>query len=594
MEKITRLFDLLPHYETKFRPKDDVVAGKENGEWIKYSIGQYREAADAISFALLGNGIVKGDKIATIMTSRPEWNFIDMGIMQIGAVHVPVYPTISESDYKYILNHAGVKFVFISGRDIYRKIEHILPDVVDLKGVYSVKETEGTMLLDDFSASGRRQANPQLLEKAKAAVGTDDIATLIYTSGTTGNPKGVMLTHANIISNFIAVQHIPPIGEEGKALSYLPLCHVYERMLNYLYQYLGISVYYAESMATIGDNMREIRPDILTTVPRLLEKIYDRIMNTGRKLKGIRRFIFFWAVNLGLKYEMYEANGWFYSVQLRLANKLVFSKWRDAVGGNMKVIVSGGAALQPRLARVFWAAGIPVLEGYGLTETSPVIAVNDFSENGNSIGTVGRVLKGITLQIAGDGEILCKGPNVMPGYFKEPELTSEAIDKEGWFHTGDIGRLESTGHLRITGRKKEIFKTSLGKYISPEMIENKFKESSFIDTLMVIGENQKFAAALVVPDFPHLRGWCAIKDIPYTTDAEVIALPRVRKRFQQELDKFNKFFGATEQVKRFELIDHEWTVDSGELTASLKLRRRYINEKYDLVIRKIFNLDDDE
>lgn len=594
MEKITRLFDLLPHYETKFRPKDDVVAGKENGEWIKYSIGQYREAADAISFALLGNGIVKGDKIATIMTSRPEWNFIDMGIMQIGAVHVPVYPTISESDYKYILNHAGVKFVFISGRDIFRKIEHILPDVVDLKGVYSVKETEGAMLLDDFSASGRRQANPQLLEKAKAAVGTDDIATLIYTSGTTGNPKGVMLTHANIISNFIAVQHIPPIGEEGKALSYLPLCHVYERMLNYLYQYLGISVYYAESMATIGDNMREIRPDILTTVPRLLEKIYDRIMNTGRKLKGIRRFIFFWAVNLGLKYEMYEANGWFYSVQLRLANKLVFSKWRDAVGGNMKVIVSGGAALQPRLARVFWAAGIPVLEGYGLTETSPVIAVNDFSENGNSIGTVGRVLKGITLQIAGDGEILCKGPNVMPGYFKEPELTSEAIDKEGWFHTGDIGRLESTGHLRITGRKKEIFKTSLGKYISPEMIENKFKESSFIDTLMVIGENQKFAAALVVPDFPHLRGWCAIKDIPYTTDAEVIALPRVRKRFQQELDKFNKFFGATEQVKRFELIDHEWTVDSGELTASLKLRRRYINEKYDLVIRKIFNLDDDE
>jgi len=594
MENVTRLFDLLPRYEQMFRPKDDVVAGKENGEWVKYSIGKYREAADAISYALLGNGITKGDKVATIMTSRPEWNFIDMGIMQTGAVHVPVYPTISESDYKYILNHAGVKFLFISGRDIYRKIEHILPDVVDLKGVYSVKETEGTLLLEDFSASGRRQANPQLLDKAKAAVGTDDVATLIYTSGTTGNPKGVMLTHANIISNFIAVQHIPPIGEEGKALSYLPLCHVYERMLNYLYQYLGISVYYAESMATIGDNMREVKPDILTTVPRLLEKIYDRIMNTGRKLKGIRRFIFFWAVNLGLKYEMYEVNGWFYGLQLRLARKLVFSKWREAVGGNMKVIVSGGAALQPRLARVFWAAGIPVLEGYGLTETSPVIAVNDFSENGNCIGTVGRVLECVTLKIANDGEILCKGPNVMPGYYKEPELTSEAIDNEGWFHTGDIGRLESTGHLRITGRKKEIFKTSLGKYISPEMIENKFKESSFIDTLMVIGENQKFAAALVVPDFPHLRGWCAIKDIPYTSDAEVIALPRVRKRFQQELDKFNKFFGATEQVKRFELIDHEWTVDSGELTASLKLRRRYINEKYDLVIKKIFNLDDDE
>jgi long-chain acyl-CoA synthetase len=594
MDDVTRLFDLLPHYEQKFRPKEDVIAGKDNGEWVKYSIAGYREAADAVSYALLAHGIGKGDKIATIMPSRPEWNFIDMGIMQTGAVHVPVYPTISESDYKYILNHAGVKYVFISGRDIYRKIEHILPEVVELKGIYSVKETEGTQLFGDFLGFGRQHKNPNLLEKVKASVAAEDIATLIYTSGTTGNPKGVMLTHANIISNFKAVRHIPPVGEEGRALSYLPLCHVYERMLNYLYQYLGISVYYAESMATIGDNMREIKPDILTTVPRLLEKIYDRIMNTGRKLKGIKRFIFFRAVNLGLRYEMYEANGWLYGLELRIANKLVFSKWREAVGGNMKVIVSGGAALQPRLARVFWAAGIPVLEGYGLTETSPVIAVNDFTENGISIGTVGKVIGGVTIQIAGDGEILCKGPNVMPGYYLEPGLTAEAIDDAGWFHTGDIGRLESSGHLRITGRKKEIFKTSLGKYISPELIENRFKESSFIDTLMVIGENQKFAAALVVPDFPHLRGWCAIKEIPYTTDAEVIALPRVRKRFQQEMDKYNRLFGATEQVKKFELIDHEWTVDSGELTASLKLRRRFINEKYELLIKRVFNLDDDE
>lgn len=594
MNDVTRLFDLLPRYERLFSAKDDVIAGKENGVWIKYPIGQYRETANAISYALLSFGIKKGDKVATIMPSRPEWNFLDMGIMQIGAIHVPVYPTISESDYKYILSHAGVKFVFISGKDIFRKIEHITNDVEGLMGIYAIKETEGTLSLQSFIEHGRQHASPDQLQRAASVVETNDIATLIYTSGTTGNPKGVMLTHANIISNFKSVAHIPPFGSEGKALSYLPLCHVYERMLNYMYQYLGISVYYAESMATIGDNMREISPDILTTVPRLLEKIYDKIMGTGRKLKGIKKFIFFWAVNLGLHYEMDEANGWFYTFKLKLANKLVFSKWRAAVGGNMKVIVSGGAALQPRLSRVFWAASIPVLEGYGLTETSPVIAVNDFSENGNCFGTVGKTIRNVTVRIANDGEILCKGPNVMPGYFKEPELTAEAIDTEGWFHTGDIGVFEKAGHLRITGRKKEIFKTSLGKYISPELIENRFKESSFIDTLMVIGENQKFAAALVVPDFPHLKSWCAIKGIPYTTEAEMIALPRIKKRFQQEIDKFNKFFGATEQVKRFELIDHEWSVDSGELTASLKLRRRYINEKYATVIKAIFRLNDDE
>jgi long-chain acyl-CoA synthetase len=594
MNDVTRLFDLLPRYETTFPPKDDVFAGKENGEWVKFPIRRYREIADAISYALLSFGVVKGDKIATIMPSRPEWNFLDMGIMQIGAVHVPVYPTISESDYKYILNHAEVKFVFISGKDIFRKIEHIINDIPGLMGVYAIKETEGTLSLQSFIELGRQNLAPELLQKAGSAVKTNDVATLIYTSGTTGNPKGVMLTHANIISNFKSVAHIPPFGSEGKALSYLPLCHVYERMLNYMYQYLGISVYYAESMATIGDNMREISPDILTTVPRLLEKIYDRIMGTGRKLTGIKKFIFFWAVNLGLHYEMDDANGWFYSLKLKLANKLVFSKWRAAVGGNMKVIVSGGAALQPRLSRVFWAAGIPVLEGYGLTETSPVIAVNDFSENGNCFGTVGKIISNVSVRIANDGEILCKGPNVMPGYFKEPELTAEAIDPEGWFHTGDIGVFEKTGHLRITGRKKEIFKTSLGKYISPELIENKFKESSFIDTLMVIGENQKFAAALVVPDFPHLKSWCGIKGIPYTTDAEMIAVPRIKKRFQQEIDKFNKFFGATEQVKRFEIIDHEWNVDNGELTASLKLRRRFINDKYAQVIKTIFRLNDDE
>lgn len=594
MQGITRLFDILEYYERNFRPKDDVLAGKENGEWVKYPIEKYREIVDAVSCGILAMGIGKDDKIATIMPSRPEWNFLDMGIMQAGAVHVPVYPTISESDYKYILRHAGVKLLFISGKEIYRKIEHIVSDVPSLLGVYAVKATSGLPMFEEFVNYGRQNTDAGRLTSVRDSIQSDDLATIIYTSGTTGNPKGVMLSHANILSNVEAVKHIPPVGENGKALSYLPLCHVYERMLNYLYQYLGISVYYAESMATIVDNLKEVKPDIMTTVPRLLEKIYDRILGTGRKLKGIKKFLFFRAVNTGLRYEMYGANGWYYQLKLNVYSSLIFSKWRAAVGGNMKVIVSGGAALQPRLARVFWAAGIPVLEGYGLTETSPVIAVSDFGVNGCSFGTVGKVLKGVDVKIADDGEILCKGPNVMQGYYNEPALTAEAIDSAGWFHTGDMGRIEESGHLKITGRKKEIFKTSLGKYISPELLENKFKESSFIDTLMVIGENQKFAAALVVPDFPHLRGWCAIKEIPYTTDAEMVALPRIKKRFQQELDKYNKFFGATEQVKKFELLDHEWTVDSGELTASLKLRRRYILEKYEANIRKIFNLEDDE
>lgn len=594
MDKVTRLFDLLPHYQQNFKPKDDVLAGKENSKWTLYSIDKYRSMADAVSYALLNMGIKKGDMVATIMSSRPEWNILDMGIMQAGAVHVPVYPTISESDYKFILNHSGIKYLFISGKDIYRKIEHILPEVESLIEVYSIKETESLKTLADVVEHGIQHAAPELLERAKSAIGTDDVATLIYTSGTTGNPKGVMLTHLNIISNFKAVAHIPPFGEEGKALSYLPLCHVYERMLNYMYQYLGISVYYAENMATIGDNLREVRPDILSTVPRLLEKIFDKIMGTGRKLKGIKKIIFFWSVRLGLRYELDGKNGWYYEAKLKLAQKLVFSKWKAAVGGNMKVIVSGGAALQPRLARIFWAAGIPVLEGYGLTETSPVISVNDFGENGVSFGTVGRILKGVNVSIADDGEILCKGPNLMKGYYKEAGLTEEAIDPQGWFHTGDMGKIEKGAYLKITGRKKEIFKTSLGKYISPELLENKFKESSFIDTLIVIGENQKFAAALVVPDFPHLRAWCTIKEIAYTSDAEMVALPQIKKRFQKELDKYNKYFGVTEQVKRFALVDHEWSVDTGELTASLKLRRRFILEKYELVVKKIFNLSEEE
>ena len=528
---VSRIFDLLPRYKKKFKPKNDVVAGKENGEWVRYSIDQYIEIVNNISYGLLKLGIKKGDNIATISNNRPEWNFIDMGILQTGAIHVPIYPTISESDYQYILDHAEVKYVFVAGKELLRKIEHILPNIPTLKGLYTFKKHEGFKHLSELIELGNQNPEPKKLESIKASIKSNEIATLIYTSGTTGNPKGVMLSHNNIVSNFKAVSKIPPIGEEGKSISYLPLCHVYERMLNYLFQYLGISIYYAENLGTIVDNIKEIKPEIMSTVPRLLEKVYDKIIMKGRKLTGIKKMIFFWSVNLGLRYELDGANGWWYEYKLKIAKKLVFKKWQEGLGGRLEIMVSGGAAIQPRLVRIFTAAGIPVLEGYGLTETSPVIAVSNFWKNGIKFGTVGPILKDVKVKIAEDGEILCKGPNLMLGYYKAPKLTEEVIDKDGWFHTGDIGKIEDTGQLRITGRKKEIFKTSLGKYISPQLIENKFKESPFIDVIFVLGENQKYAAALVVPDFEHLRSWCRVKEIKYTTNKEMLADPVIKKTF---------------------------------------------------------------
>jgi long-chain acyl-CoA synthetase len=593
MQDVTRLFDILPHYADSFKPKDDVLAGKDNGTWIKYSIKDYISHADNISYGLLKLGIKPGDNIATISGSRPEWNLVDMGIQQVGAIHVPIYPTISESDYKYILEHAEVKVIFVTGREIYRKIEHLVGDLKGLLGVYSFKETDGVKHLDELISLGKENTEPLQINAIKESIKPDDLATIIYTSGTTGNPKGVMLTHYNIISNIKAVKHIPPVGEEGRALSYLPLCHIYERMLVYLYQYVGISVYYAENPATVGENLREIKPDILSTVPRLLEKVYERIINSGRKLTGVKKMIFFWAVSVGSRYELNGARGPYYALKLKIARKLVFSKWQEALGGNLKVIVSAGAALQPRLAHIFWAAGIPILEGYGLTETSPVISVSTLEEGGVKFGTVGPVIKNTTVRIAEDHEILCKGPGLMQGYYKEPALSAQAIDSDGWFHTGDLGQLEPEGHLKITGRKKEIFKTSFGKYVSPEMVENRMKESEFIDALMVVGENQKYAAAIVVPDFNHLRSWCEIKGIPYTSNTEMIAMERIQKRFHKEIHKYNKHLGATEQIKAFELLNTEWTVDSGELTATLKLKRGLINERYKSTIGRLFNKQDD-
>jgi long-chain acyl-CoA synthetase len=584
---VTRLFDLLAFYKKSFKPKDDVLAGKEAGKWVKYSIDQYIETATNISYGLLKLGVRPGDKIATISNNRPEWNFLDMGILQIGAVHVPIYPTISESDYKYILAHSEVKLVFISGKEIMRKIEHILPGIAAIQGIYSYKPADGAKQLDDLIELGKANPRPEEVESIKAGITTDSLATLIYTSGTTGFPKGVMLSHKNILSNVMAVKHIFPVDETCKGLSYLPLCHVYERMDNYTYQYLGLSIYYAENMGTIADNIREVKPEIFTTVPRLLEKVYDKILAKGSQLKGFKKGVFFWAVSLANRYEL-EGKGWLYHAQLRLADRLVYSKWREALGGKARVIVSGGAALQPRLARIFTAAGIPILEGYGLTETSPVIAVNTLEKGGRMFGTVGKPLTNVEVKIADDGEILSKGTNIMMGYFKEPGMTAHAIDTDGWFHTGDVGKLEPEGHLRITGRKKEIFKTSLGKYISPQLLENKFKESKFIEDIIILGENRKYAAALVVPDFIFLRAWCEHKGHEYSSDHEMIKNPIIKKRFRKEIDHFNKFFGNTEQIQNFDLIDHQWSLETGELTANLKLKRSYIFDKYKDEVEMLF------
>ena len=586
--QVTRTFDLLPRYKARFRPKDDVLAGKVDGKWIKYSIDDYIETANNISYALLKSGIEKGDKIATITTNRPEWNFLDMGIAQIGAVHVPIYPTISESDYEYILKHAEVKMVFVEGKELLRKIENILPSITSIKEVYTFRKIDIVKPLEDFIRFGKENADPAKLEGIKNTIKPEDTATLIYTSGTTGNSKGVTLSHNNFISQVLDLYHVFPVDDTCKCLSYLPVSHVYERTNLYVYQYLGVSIYYAQNMGTIADNLKEIGPEMLTTVPRLLEKVYDKIVAKGMKLKGVKKNLFFWALNLGLKYEVDGKNGWLYEKQLKLANKLIFSKWREALGNNMRVIVSGGAALQPRLARVFTAGNIPVLEGYGLTETSPVIAVNTLEKGGLKFGTVGKPLKNVEVKIADDEEILCKGPNVMQGYYKDPEMTKEAIDEDGWFHTGDLGRIEPEGHLKITGRKKAIFKTAMGKYISPEHIENKFVESPFIDSILVVGENQKFAAALIVPDFLFLKSWCAKKGVKCSTNQEMINHPEVIKRFRKEINEYNQNFGSYEQIKKYKLLDKEWTIETRELTANLKLRRKFIFEKYNSDIEGLF------
>ena len=585
--ELKRLFDF-PYYQLEHFPKADALCSKVDGKWKPYSTQEFIDHANALSRGLLKLGINPGDKIGIICTvNRPEWNMTDIGVLQTGAIDVPIYPTISSEDYEYILNHSECKVCFVSDKVVLDKLNAIKDNVPTLKHIYTYDKIEGATNWSEMLDSNN-EIDQAEVEKRKDAVKTEDLATLIYTSGTTGKPKGVMISHKNIASNSIASTERLPVNEYAKALSFLPVCHVYERMIHYLYMMNGVSIYFAESMETIGDNLRETQPNVFTAVPRLLEKVYDKIVTKGAAAGGIKTKLFFWALNLGLRYEVNGANGAWYEFQLKIARKLIFSKWKEALGGKCEVIASGSAALQPRLARVFHAAGLPVMEGYGLTETSPVISVNCSDNDGVRFGTVGRKLNGVEVKIAEDGEICAKGDLLMMGYYKDEEKTKEVIDSEGWFHTGDIGCFVDGDFLKITDRKKEIFKTSGGKYIAPQQMENKYKESRFIEQIMVIGENKKHPAALIVPAFAFVEEWCKLKNISISSNAELIKNENVIARINEELEGFNSQFGKWEQVKKFELIDHEWTVDTEELTPTMKLKRKNIMAKYTHLVEKIY------
>ena len=572
-----RIIDILPHYKANYNRKD-VLVFKDSGKWSPISIDEFISNADLLSYGLMAHGIGPDDKVAIISSNCPEWNFADFAIAQIGAVSVPVYPTMSASDTEFILNDAGVKIAFVLDEELFDKIESIKSNCPELFGIYSFKKLSGRSHWTDLREEGASAPQKDKLDAYKADVKPDQMLTLIYTSGTTGTPKGVMLSHNNLITNVIAAGEVCPVNNNHKVLSFLPLSHIFERMLVYLYLYVGAGVYYAESLETIGDNLKEVKPFAFSTVPRLLEKVYDKIVAKGNELTGIKRSLFFWALELGHKFELDGANGWWYEFQLSLANKLIFSKWREALGGEVGVIVSGSAALQPRLARVFTAAKINVLEGYGLTETSPVITVNRLDKGMRKFGSVGPPIRDVEVKIAPDGEVLCKGPNVMLGYYKRQDFTDEVL-KDGWLHTGDIGEMDGP-LLKITDRKKEIFKTSGGKYIAPQIMENKFKESIYIEQIMVVGENQKHPSALIVPSFDAVKEWAKQKGKSYSSDVELCNSVDVQALIQSEVDKLNAGFGHYEMIKKFCLMPAEWSVATGELTPKLSLKRRVIQEKF--------------
>lgn len=583
----TRLFELLDRQLSGF-PKTDALTCKEDGQWKSYSTKQFKDMADYISYGLLAYGLKPGDRVGLIANNRPEWNFIDQGTLQAGIISVPVYPTISLNDLKYILQHSEVKMVFVSSLELFEKVNSISHELKDYKGTFTFDKVQNVPHYTMVMEAGEKNPAADEIKKIRDSIKPDDLATLIYTSGTTGFPKGVMLSHHNILSNCKATEKLCPFDKSWRALSFLPLNHIYERMLSYVYIYYGISVYYAESLETIGDNLKEVRPMIFVTVPRLLEKVFDKIVSKGSELKGVKKALFFWSLNLGLKYELKGANGAWYEFQLKIANALIFKKWREALGGNIVAIASGGAALQPRLARVFHSARIPVLEGYGLTETSPVIAVNNFQPDCIRFGTVGTVIDNVQVKIAEDGEILCKGPNVMLGYYKDEEQTRQVLDADGWFHTGDIGEFVEGRFLKITDRKKEIFKTSGGKYIVPQMIENRLKESRFIEQVMVIGENRKFASALIVPAFAFIKDWAVRKGISFTTNEEICESKEVKSRIKEEVEEVNKTLAQFETIKKFELLPRELSIEKGELTPKLSMKRKIILENFKDSVDRIY------
>jgi len=592
--ELARTFDILTRLKEICPEKKDVLACKVNGQWVRYSVSEYINNAENMACGLLKLGLTKGDLVVTISNNRPEWNFVDMALSQAGMVHVPIYPTISEKDYSFILHDCKPGLVIVSDKNLHEKIRPIATTIESLKGVFSFNKIEGVRNWEEILQLGQKTKleNAPTLQKIRDMSGIHDLVTLIYTSGTTGNPKGVMLSHNNIMSNVRSIAQVYHFNHTHSTLSFLPISHVFERTINYYFQSVGISIHYAENMGTIADNLREVRPHVFISVPRLLERTYDKILSKGTELGGIKKAIFFWAVNLGMKFRIPDGNSPLYRFMLNIADRLVFSKWREALGGRVELIVVGGAALQPRLATIFNAAGIPVAEGYGLTESSPVIATNRIPSSGDiRISTVGPPIPGIEVRIDQDGEILCRGPNVMLGYYNEPDMTREIIDEEGWLHTGDIGMLVEGRYLKITDRKKEMFKLSSGKYIAPQVIENRLKESSFIEQVMVVGENQKFASAVISPNFAYLHNWASLHHIDFRDNQELICHPQVQSCYQQEVSQINKQLGLTEQIKRFRIVHEEWTTDTGELSPTLKLRRKYLTTKYAALLEEIFSVD---
>ncbi len=585
MKNFTRLFDILLNYKEQ-HAKDIMVAGRKGDSWKTYSTDEFLDSVNNLSKGLLAKGLKKGDRVAIMSGNRPEWNITDFACNQLGIATVPLYPTLSNQDLIYIMNDADVKMLFVSNEELAKKADHAMEEN-DLKvASYTFDDLNGRTSYKELIDLGQGQEVD--LAPYRDAVQSEDLLTLIYTSGTTGKPKGVYLSHLNIISNVEACKHLLT-AEYKKALSFLPLCHIFERMVVYMYFACGVQIYYAENLDNIVVDINEVKPDLFTTVPRVLEKVYDKVVAKGKDLTGIKKSLFFWALDLGLKYQEPKKNSAFYNFKLGIARKLIFSKWQEALGGNIKIIISGGAALQERLARVFWAAGIKVLEGYGLTETSPVIAVNSWKEEDVKFGTVGRVLKNLDVKIAKDGEIMVKGPSVTSGYYKNDEATKEAFDAEGYLHTGDIGELTPDGFLRITDRKKEMFKTAGGKYVAPQVLENKLMESTLIAQVMVIGENQRFPAAIIVPAFEELEKYANYKGIPYSSKEQAIQEKEILAKYEQIISQAMANFGHWEQVKKFKLLSKEWTIDNGELTPKLSLKRKVILQKNEELIKEIYS-----